>query len=268
MTPTFANLHVHIDGPVGTLTLARPDALNALNPELIAELPQAFSWFADRAPVRVLVVTGAGRAFSVGGDVRWFRAGLESDAVDFGAEVRQVADTLHRGVIDLARIPYPVIAALNGPAAGAGLSLALACDIRIASERAVLAPSYGRIGASPDGGMTYFLVRLLGPARALALLLDDPTLDADQALAERLVSEVVPAAGLTGRVADVAARLAAHSDHYARRTKALCARSLDNSLPEQLQLERHGIADSMDTAALRAGVSAFLAGEEPDFHPR
>lgn len=266
MTPKFTNLRVSVDGPVGSLVLARPDALNALNPDLLAELPVAFSWFADRAPVRVLVVSGAGRAFSVGGDLSWFQAGLESEDLDTASEVRQAAGVLHRAIIDLARIPYPVIAVIDGPAAGAGLSLALACDVRVASDRAVLAPSYGRIGASPDGGMTYFLPRVVGPARAIALLFDDPRLDAKQALVEGLVSEVVPIGQLADRVAELARQLAAHSEHYVRVTKALCAQSLASTLPGQLELERHGIADSMDTAAVRAGVSAMLAGEEPDFH--
>jgi 2-(1,2-epoxy-1,2-dihydrophenyl)acetyl-CoA isomerase len=264
--PTFSHLDVSIDGPVGSVVLARPDALNALDPELLEELAVAFSWFADRAPARALIVSGAGSAFSVGGDLRWFQAGLESPDRDMAADVREAAAVLHRAIVDLARIGYPVIAAINGPAAGAGLSLALACDVRIASDKAVLAPSYGRIGASPDGGMTYFLPRVVGPSRALALLFDDPRLDAEQALAERLVSEVVPAGRLADRVAELARRMAAHSAHYVRVTKSLCAQSLANTLPEQLELERHGIADSMDTDAVRIGISAMLAGEVPDFH--
>ena len=114
--------------------------------------------------MRALIVTGAGRAFCSGGDVNWFKRGVDGRDVDLPSEVRRGAEALHQAIVDLRRIPYPVIAAINGPAAGAGFSLALACDIRIASEDAFLACAYGRIGASPDGGMTYFLPRVVGPA--------------------------------------------------------------------------------------------------------
>ena len=105
-----------------------------MSPEMIGELTTAFGWLADRAPMRALIVTGAGKAFCAGGDVNWFRKGVEEEEIDLPAEVRRGAEALHQAIIDLRRIPYPVIAAVNGPAAGAGFSLALACDIRIASE--------------------------------------------------------------------------------------------------------------------------------------
>ena len=113
--------------------------------------------------------------------------------------MRRGAEALHTAIVDLRRIPYPVIGAVNGPAAGAGFSLALACDVRIASENAFFAPAYGRIGASPDGGMTYFLPRVVGPSRALEILLDDPNINAAEALEEGIVSEVVAADELPPR---------------------------------------------------------------------
>src|SRR6478752_6968269 len=189
--PDLNTLQLEIDGEIGTLTLDRPDAFNAMSPEMIGEMTVAFAWLADRAPLRALIVTGAGKAFCAGGDVTWFRKGVESDEVDLPSEVRRGAEALHTAIVDLRRIPYPVIAAVNGAAAGAGFSLALACDFRIASEHAFLACAYGRIGASPDGGMTYFLPRIVGPSRALELLLEDPNLTAAQALEEGLVREVV-----------------------------------------------------------------------------
>src|SRR3954453_16218778 len=189
--PELNTLRIEIDGEIGTLTLDRPDAFNAMSPEMIGEMTVAFAWLADRAPLRALIVTGSGKAFCAGGDVTWFQKGVEDEEIDLAAEVRRGAEALHAVIVDLRRIPYPVIAAINGPAAGAGFSLALACDTRIASEAAFLACAYGRIGASPDGGMTYFLPRVVGPSRALELLLEDPNLGADQALAERLVTDVV-----------------------------------------------------------------------------
>jgi enoyl-CoA hydratase/carnithine racemase len=235
---------------------------------MIGELALIAPWLADRAPFRALVITGNGRAFCSGGDVNWFRRGVEDDSVDLPSEVRRGADVLHQAIVDFHRIPYPVVAAVNGPAAGAGFSLALQCDLRIASEEAFFACAYGRIGASPDGGMTYFLPRVVGPAKALELLLNDPNLTAQAALAEGLVSEVVPADELAERAASKARKLAAKAPHYVRMCKSLVGQSLDNSLADHLQLERHGIADSMGTEDLRGGVTAFFGGEEPTFNGR
>jgi enoyl-CoA hydratase/carnithine racemase len=263
--PELNTLRIEIDGEIGTLTLDRPDAFNAMSPEMIGELTVAMAWLADRAPIRALIVTGAGRAFCAGGDVTWFRKGVESEEIDLPAEVRRGAEALHQAIVDLRRIPCPVVAAVNGPAAGAGFSLALACDIRIAAEEAFFAPAYGRIGASPDGGMTYFLPRVVGPARALELLLEDPDLKAEDALAEGIVSAVVPAAELAARARAKADQLAALAPHYVRMAKQLVGGSIEHTLTEHLQLERHGIADSMGTEDLRAGVIAFFGGAKPVF---
>ena len=264
--PELNTLRIEIAGEIGTLTLDRPDSFNAMSPEMIGELTVAFAWLADRAPLRALIVTGAGKAFCAGGDVNWFRKGVESEEVDLPSEVRRGAEALHQAIVDMRRIPYPVVAALNGPAAGAGFSLALACDFRIASEAAFLACAYGRIGASPDGGMTYFLPRVVGPSRALELLLDDPNMSAAEALAEGLVGEVVAPEELMARANAKAEKLATMAPHYVRMAKLLCGQSIEHNLTEHLQLERHGIADSMATEDLRAGVEAFFAGGKPEFH--
>jgi len=266
--PDLTTMSLAVEGDVGTLTLERPDELNAMSPEMIAELAAIAPWLADRATIRALVVTGSGRAFSAGGDVTWFRRGLEDPDADLVASVRRGADVLHQAIVDFKRIPYPVIAAINGPAAGAGFSLALMCDIRIASEAAFFACAYGRIGASPDGGMTYFLPRVIGPGAAAELMLEDPNLTAADALERGLVSEVVPADELLSTAAAKAAELAAKSPHYQRMVKTLVWQSLDNSLADHLQLERHGIADSMGTEDLKRAVPAFFAGEQPVFDGR
>jgi len=263
--PELENLRIEIDGEIGTLTLDRPSALNAMSPELIAELVTAAAWLADRAPLRALIVTGAGRAFSAGGDVTWFKRGLDQPGADLTAEVRRGADVLHQAIVDLRRVPYPVIAAVNGVAAGAGFSLALMCDTRIASAEAAFVCAYGRIGASPDGGMTYFLPRVVGPSRALELLLHDPLLSAEQAREQGIVSEVVPHARLLDAARERAEELAAKAPHYVRMSKLLVGQSLQHTLSEHLQLERHGIADSMATEDLREGVTAFLEGRQATF---
>jgi 2-(1,2-epoxy-1,2-dihydrophenyl)acetyl-CoA isomerase len=266
--PELSTLKIEIYGEIGTLTLDRPDAFNAMSPDMILELGTAFAWLADQAPLRGLIVTGAGVAFCAGGDVGWFRTGVEDDSIDLPANVRRGAEALHSAIVDLRRIPYPAIAAVNGPAAGAGFSLALACDMRIASESAFFAPAYGRIGASPDGGMTYFLPRVVGPSRALEILLDDPNMKAADALAERIVSEVVAPGELLARARAKAEELAAKAPHYVKMAKRLCNVSIENSLTEHLQLERHGIADSMATEDLREGAIAFFSGEKPEFKGR
>jgi enoyl-CoA hydratase/carnithine racemase len=263
--PELDTLRIEVDGRIGTLTLSRPESLNALSPEMIGELTVAGAWLADRAKLRGLIVTGEDRAFSAGGDVNWFKRGVDDAGIDLPSDVRRGAEVLHQAIVDLQRIPYPVIAAVNGAAAGAGFSLALGCDIRIASEDAIFVVAYGRIGASPDGGMTYFLPRVVGPAKALEIALMDPVIDARSALAQGLVSEVVPADRLLDRARETAETLAKRAPHYVRMSKLLIKGSLDNRLTEQLQLERHGIADSMATEDLRRGVTAFLAGEKPAF---
>ena len=263
--PKLKTLEITSDGDIGTLTLNRPDAMNAMNPDLIGELTVAAAWLADRAPFRALVVTGSGRAFSAGGDVNWFQKGLDDPAHDLPADVRRGAEILHQAIVDFRRIPYPVIGAINGAAAGAGFSLALMCDLRIASEQAFFVVAYGRIGASPDGGMTYFLPRVVGPAKALELALDDPVIDPQAALDLGIVSEVVPPDKLLEAANAKAAELAVKAPHYVRMAKRLINESIEHSLTDHLQLERHGIADSMATEDLRRGVAAFKAGETPDF---
>jgi enoyl-CoA hydratase/carnithine racemase len=266
--PELETLKLEIDGEIGTLTLDRPDAFNAMSPQMILEMTVIFAWLADRSGLRGLIVTGTGKAFCAGGDVNTFKDGVQADEIDLPSEVRRGAEALHQAIVDLRRIPFPVIAAVNGPAAGAGFSLALACDTRIASESAFFACAYGRIGASPDGGMTYFLPRVVGPSRALELLLDDPNLTAAEALEERLVTEVVGAEELMDAARARAEKLAAKAPYYVKMAKRLTAVSIENSLTEHLQLERHGIADSMATEDLRAGVEAFFGGGKPEFSGR
>lgn len=263
--PDLKTIQIEIDGEIGTVTLDRPDSFNAMSPDLIAEMVEAFAWLADEAPLRGLIITGAGNAFCAGGDLNWFKDGMEDPSIDIKASVRRGAEMLHQAIVDLQRIPYPVIAALNGPTAGAGFSLALACDIRICSESAFLACAYGRIGVSPDGGMTYFLPRVVGPSRAVEILLNDPNLSPAEALAEGLVTEVVAPGELLDRAREKADKLAAKSPYYQRMAKHLVHQSLDNSLTEQLQLERHGIAEGMGTADARGAVEAFLGGGKYEF---
>ena len=263
--PELSTIEIDVDGEIGTMTLNRPDVLNAMNPEMIGELVVAAS-LAGRpgAPARPdrhrerPRVLGRRRRHLV-------REGARGPEEDLPSGVRRGADVLHQAIVDFRRIPYPVVAAVNGVAAGAGFSLALMCDTRIASEEAMFVCAYGRIGASPDGGMTYFLPRVLGPARAVELLLNDPNLSAEAALGAGLVAEIVEPDALADRAREKATKLAAKAPHYVRMCKRLVGQSLDDTLADHLQLERHGIADSMETRDLREGVTAFLEGREAIF---
>jgi enoyl-CoA hydratase/carnithine racemase len=266
--PELNTLRIEIDDKIATLTLDRPDAFNAMSPELIGELGVAMAWLADQGEFRALIVTGAGKAFCAGGDVNWFRKGNEDPDHDISADVRRGAEALHTAIVDLRRIEQPVVAAINGPAAGAGFSLALACDIRVASEDAFFAPAYGRVGLSPDGGMTYFLPRVLGPSKALELLLEDPNLPAAEALSLGLVTEVVPTDQVMGRARERAAKHARLAPHYVKMAKSLVGTSIEHTITEHLQLERHGIADGLGTEDARLGVTAFFSGEQPEFTGR
>lgn len=263
--PQLENIEITLDDGLAVITLNRPKSFNAMSPELLAELPIAFSWLADRSGARAAVITGAGRAFSAGGDVHWFKRGIDDEAIDPAAEVRRGAGMLHQGIIDLRRVAFPVVAAINGPAAGAGLSLALACDIRIASTEAMLVAAYGRIGVSPDGGLTWLLPRAIGTAKAIEILLDDPEIDAASALEIGLVNEVVESERLLDRAAERARELGRKSPYYVRVCKQLVGEAFERGLAEHLQLERLGIAASLGTADAERGVAAFLAGEKPEF---
>ena len=263
--PELNTLQIEIDDELATLTLNRPDAFNAMSPELIDELMTAFAWLADRAQIRALIITGSGPAFCAGGDITWFKKGMEESPEHIAADVRRGAEALHNAIVDLRRIEVPVIGAINGPAAGAGFSLALACDIRIAADSAFSAPAYGRVGLSPDGGMTYFLPRVVGPAKAIELLLDDPNLPAAKALEMGLVTDVVPGDELMEVAKERAAKLSKLAPHYVKMAKRLVGVSIENGIADHLQLERHGIADGMATEDAQAGVKAFFSGEKPVF---
>ena len=216
------------------------------------------------------VVTGAGRARLQRRRRRELvsSGGLDDPEVDLPANVRRGAEVLHQAIVDFRRIPYPVIGAINGVAAGAGFSLALMCDFRIASTNAAFVCAYGRIGASPDGGMTYFLPRVVGPDKALQLLLDDPLLSrrAGAGARDRLEGRRRRTSCSTTARAK-AAKLAAKAPHYVRMAKLLIGQSLDNSLTEHLQVERHGIADSMATEDLREGARRVLRRPRGDASP-
>ena len=248
------------DGAVLTITLNRPDVLNALNRAMHAGLGAALAEAGD-PDVRAVVVTGAGRGFCVGQDLTEFREGAE-DVAD------RLRSLYHPNVLAIRALEKPVIAAVNGAAAGAGLSLACACDLRIAVETAGFVPAFINIGLVPDSGGSYFVHRLLGYARAFEWMASGRRVTAAEAHSWGLVSEVVEADALPARAAEVAAGFAALPTRGVGMTKRLFDAAAAATLEEQLELEAELQAAATRTEDFREGVAAFLEKRKPEFKGR
>jgi 2-(1,2-epoxy-1,2-dihydrophenyl)acetyl-CoA isomerase len=245
------------EGAVLTITLNRPDVLNAFNAEMHRGLGAALKE-ARGSDIRAVVLTGAGRGFCVGQDLTEFR---EAPG-DIGNRLRE---NYHPNVLAIRALEKPVIAAVNGAAAGAGLSFAFACDLRIAADSAAFIPAFINIGLVPDSGGTYFVSRLLGPARAFEWLASGRKLTAAEAHAWGLVSEVVEQDALSARAAEVAARFAAMPTRGVGMTKRLLDHALNATLDEQLEREAQLQTAATQTADFREGVAAFLEKRPPQF---
>jgi 2-(1,2-epoxy-1,2-dihydrophenyl)acetyl-CoA isomerase len=253
----MAEVEIARDGAVLTITLNRPDVLNAFNGAMHKALGAALKEARD-AEVRAVVLTGAGRGFCVGQDLTEFR---EAPG-DIGERLRS---TYHPNVLAIRALDKPVIAAVNGAAAGAGMSVACACDLRIASDAAVFIPAFVNIGLVPDSGGTYFVTRLLGYARAFEWLCTGRRLSAAEAHAWGMVSEVVEADAFPARVAEFAAELAALPTSAIAMTKRLLDRAAASTLDAQLAWEAQLQAAATQTDDFREGVQAFLEKRKPNF---
>jgi 2-(1,2-epoxy-1,2-dihydrophenyl)acetyl-CoA isomerase len=255
----MAEVEVTRDGAVQTITLNRPDVLNAFNRALHARLRDALKEARD-PEVRAVVLTGAGRGFSAGQDLKEF-----ADTPDIGDALR---GGYHPNVIAIRELEKPVIAAVNGVCAGAGLSLACVCDFRIAADNASFVPGFIGIGLVPDAGGTFFLNRLLGASRAFEWMTSNRRLTAAEAHAWGLVSEVVEADALGARAAEVAAFYAALPTRGVGMTKRLFDHATTATLEEQLEMEAQLQAAATQTEDFREGVAAFLEKREPRFTGR
>jgi 2-(1,2-epoxy-1,2-dihydrophenyl)acetyl-CoA isomerase len=239
-----------------TITLNRPDVLNAFDDAMHEGLRGALAAAGD-GDVRAVVITGAGRGFCVGQDVAAFAGAGPIDDL--------LRRTYHRNILALRALQKPVIAAVNGAAAGAGLSLAAACDVRVAAHTAVFVPAFVNIGLVPDSGATYFLSRIMGSAQALEWMLSGRRLTADQAQALGLVSEVVSADGLAEHAAHLAETLAALPTIAIGLHKRLFDRAPLHTLDEQLELEAQLQAEAAATGDFAEGVAAFRERHPPRF---
>src|SRR4026209_2625031 len=236
---------------VGRITLNRPEAYNALNLTLGRELFQAALEADEDRPVRCIVITGAGKAFCAGGDVKDF-----ADNPDrIGIIIKELTTYLHGAVSRLARPMRPVVMAVNGIAAGGGMSLALAGDLVVAAESTRFTMAYSKIAASPDGSSSYFLPRMIGLRRALELHYTNRVLSAREAMEWGLVNRVHPDAEFSDAVGALARELAQGPTQAFGRAKLLFHQSTQESLETQMELEAQAIAASGHTEELRnAGV--------------
>lgn len=261
---TYQTLRYELGDAIATLTLDRPEAYNALNLTLGRELFHA-TLEADEDPsVRCIVVTGAGKAFCAGGDVKDFaEAGTR-----VGVVIKELTTYLHGAVSRLARTAKPVIMGVNGIAAGGGMSLALSGDLVVATESARFTMAYSRIAASPDGSSSYFLPRLIGLRRALELHYTNRVLTAREALDWGLVNRVHPDAEFPGALAALAGELAAGPTLAFGRAKLLFHQSTQESLETQMELEAQAIAASGHSEDFQAGVKAFAAKQPVSFRGR
>jgi len=252
-------VELEAEAGVATLTLNRPDALNALTVPMKQDLLAALRRVERDTSIRAVILTGAGRAFCAGQDLR---ERLEPGAAPLGVEVRERYNPIIRAMRGL---PKPIVGAINGVAAGAGASLAMACDVRIASDAASFALAFGRVGLVPDSGATWFLPRIVGAARAAELaLLNDPV-SAEDALRIGLVGRVVPAAELATEARGVAARLAAGAPKAIALTKRALNAAWTHDLDAALEYEAHLQDLAGRTKDHAEGMAAFMDKRPPRF---
>lgn len=259
-------VHVRHDGAVAVITLSRPESLNAISHELAMVLGGVLAEAAASGRVRALVLTGEGRAFCAGGDVREFVAHLDTNPAAFLGEL---VSAFHEHVIlPLRRMPKPVIAAINGVTAGGGVGLALACDLRVASAGARFTLAYPNIGLTVDGGSSFFLPRLVGMGRAIELMLLAEALDAQEALRVGLVNRVVDPDELLPQAIALATRLADGPAAAFAMIKELMDLTYRSNLPTQLQAELERIVAAASTADHAEGIRAFVQKRKPAFQGR
>ena len=255
----------HVEEGVATLTMNRPEARNALSPEMGAGLRQALAALRTDCAIGCLVLTGAGGAFCAGGDVK----AMQSHAVGGGerteADVRTLKEQQRTLSGALYRHPLPVIAAIAGPAAGAGLAIALACDIRIATQSAFLTTGYARVGLSGDYGISWFLTRMLGYGRASELLFAPDRIAAEEAARLGLLNRIVPNETLEHEADVLARRIASGPRQAIRRMKENIRRAYVLGLEGCMDREAEHIIESMRSADHQEAVQAFVEKREPRF---
>lgn len=254
-------IELTIEEGVAVLRLNRPRSLNAITRRMAEELEAALHMVTHSADIGALILTGAGRGFCSGADL----AEMAAHAVDRGGYVADLALQVHRSLAALRVLGLPVIAAVNGPAAGGGFSLTLSCDLVIAGQSSHFSAGYHRVGLTPDAGCTYWLPRVVGARRANELLLTGRVLSASEALTWGLVNSVVADAEVLTTAHDWAAALACGPRVAQRDTKQLLAQSWQHTLSEQLDTEREAVGRRAASCEGGEGIQAFLDRRAPHF---
>ena len=260
-TLKFETLLCDVTDQVATITFNRPDAANAMSPLLAKELCEAALHLDDSKEIRALILTGAGKMFCAGGDLGEFvKAGDGARSL-----LMQMTADLHMGLSRLARSRVPVIAAVNGTAAGAGFSLVMACDLAIAADSAVFTMAYTNAGLSPDGSSTFYMPRKIGDRRTRELMLTNRLLKADEAQDWGIVNSVVGADELMPAAQKLAAKLASGPTQAYGQVKSLLNGSFDQTLESQMELEARAISGLAMSRDGQEGMHAFVEKRKPTF---
>ncbi|HUS10684.1 MAG TPA: enoyl-CoA hydratase [Pyrinomonadaceae bacterium] len=261
----YEHIDVTEDSGITTITLNRPEKLNALAGHMRRDLAEALESAGSDRSVHVVVITGAGRAFCAGGDIRAMGALIEEKDAD---EFSRLLGSARRVITAIRQMTKPVIASIGGPASGAGFNLALACDLRIASTDASFSQSFVKVGLHPDWGGTYFLPRLVTPNKACELFFLGETLDANEAQRLGIVNFVVEPAALETETRKLAERLRAAPAISIGAAKQAVYMSQSAELEEMLRFETEAQLRCFESEDGREGVRAFLEKREPKFTGR
>jgi len=256
----FETVQLNIKNQIATIQLNRPDAMNSLSLTLVQEVNKALHEIGNRDDVRVVVLTGSGKSFCAGADLKETQAQTE-----IGWYLRQITAACHQSIASMKSMAQPVITAINGVAAGGGFGLSLSGDLVIASDVARFTTAFAKLGLSPDCSTTYHLVRLVGEKKAFELTAFSPILNAQEALDLGLINKLVPEAEFESAVKEWATQLASRSPLGMKRTKQLIQQSHGNPLHAQLELESLNIVKGGQSEDFQEGVSAFLEKRPPEF---
>lgn len=257
----YSAIDFNIEDQIATITLNRPSAANSMNLELAKELMQAALFCEESKDVRAVIITGSGSIFSVGGDLRSFTQ--HGDQVV--AHIKEVTTYFHSAIARFAHMDAPVIAAVNGVAAGGGMSLAIACDMVIAAESARFTMAYTKIGLTPDLAGSYFLPKIVGHRRALELTLTNRVLSAQEAFEWGIANQVVPDSEIHSAAKNLAAQLAVGPTGAFGASKRLLYAGWDQTLETHLLMESQLIASRAYSTEGIEGISAFLEKRKPNF---
>jgi 2-(1,2-epoxy-1,2-dihydrophenyl)acetyl-CoA isomerase len=255
---------LEVKSGIGVVTLNRPEGFNAFHEPMVRDLAQKLIGFSSDADVVGVVLTGAGKAFCAGGDLKW----LSACGMSPGAAFHALAAAYHQAIVEIRRMPKPVVAAVNGLAAGGGFSMALACDFRVMARSAIFRQAYTSNGLSVDGGGTYTLPRLVGLAKAMEIVAFDRPIPAEQALAWGLVTEVVEDGQALNRAIAMVQEIAKLALSSFMASKKLLTDSSHTPFEHQLEKEREFLAWCAEHPNGREGIKAFLAKRSPVYNRR